>query len=217
VLRRYFLEESFRAQFAASHALTINYTGPEGKLHFVLLNEALSDHWGASPDPVLADEFGHLWLQGLGYEVPPYEPGERSCVATNAADAVQHVLVRREVARRGIPYLDYWVRNLEMALRGMGAGAGAAPPDPPCRKLAQMALWIDVRLGLSPERWPNYAKFQRAMKRNTPEIEAAVDYLEERLRQLAGLAQQGLPEHAAYRAALDEALRKFAEVYAGKP
>lgn len=218
VLRRYFLEESFRALFVDAHSLSVNYSGTEGKFHCVLLNMARADQWGGFEEAVLADEFGHAWLAALGYGTPVFMPGDRSCLHVHASDALQHLLIRRELTRRNISHLDFWRHSLDFSLQKMESGATQSPqPKPPCQRLAQLALLLDVRLSLSPQLWKNFERFQQLLSKLSPEILPAAEDLEKRLRQLQPTPSSPLPDHKAYLDTLDYLLDKFAELYDAKP
>jgi hypothetical protein len=218
VLRRYFLDESFRALFVDAHSLSLNYSGTEGKFHFVLLNMARVDEWGGFEDAVLADEFGHAWLAALDYGTPVFMPGDRSCLHVHASDALQHLLIRHELTRRNIPHLDFWRHSLDLSLRKMKSEAAQPPQSkPPCQRLAQLALLLDVRLSLSPQLWKNFDRFQQLIAKLSPEIMPAAQDLEKRLRQLQPAASSPLPDRKAYQDTLDYLLDKFTELYDAKP
>jgi len=215
ILRRYFLEESFRGLLAGAHSLSVNYRGSEGKLHFVLLNMARAEQWGGQEEAVLADEFGHAWLDALGYAAPDYRPGPGACVGVQAGNVVQHLLIRGELDGRGIPSREYWVRTLEPALARLESGT-AVPLKaiPPCERLAQLALWLEVRLCGSPELWQNFSRFQQMMSKHFPEIQPYAEQIETRLRELKRSGPGPLPAREAYQSALDYTLAKFTELYA---
>jgi len=149
VLERYLDNTAFLEQFTLAHALTIDYQGVEGRLFFVLLNMALAGGWGGDEDALLAHEFGHVWLNLHGYPSLAFR-GAEACVALHASDIVQHELLRQDFRRRGIDYDSFWIRNLERAHLELAARQGqAAAEESPCRRLAGLTLWIDVRLGLT--------------------------------------------------------------------
>jgi len=149
----------------------------------VLLNMARSEEWRGAEEALLAHEFGHIWLHLLRYPTPAYEPGPEACVNTLASDVLQHILLRREYERRGIAFASYWLRNLDTALAALErTDAEPRHGAPFCQKLAQLVLWMDVRLGLSSEQWASHSRFLRAMERNFPELKPYADRLEELLR-----------------------------------
>jgi hypothetical protein len=167
VLSRFFLQESFREQFIRTHAMTVTYSGAEGRFSFVVLNMALASEWEEAEEAVIAHEFGHAWLAALGYSAPPYEAGERSCLAVHAGDIVQHVLIREEMDRRRIPWRSYWVRNLKAALERLASQASGAPLAP-CPMAAVAALWADTRLGFSERHWQELPRFLSALEEKFP-------------------------------------------------
>jgi len=182
-LRRYFLNDSFVKAFVTAHAVNINYEGIEGKFHFILLNMVRAGEWHGLEEAVLAHEFGHVWLYARGYPFPVYEGRADSCVSIVAGDTLQHILVREEIRRRSIPYLPYWLGKLDTSLEELERTAHNARNNiPVCHQMAQLALWLDVRLGLSPEQWNNYDRFLEAMEQNSPALKPHVEGLYELLR-----------------------------------
>lgn len=182
VLRRYFLEESFTAQFLSSHALNINYFGPEGRLHFVVLNLARSGEWRDHGEALLGHELGHAWLYVSGFRSPEYSGTRDACLAIHAGDIVQHILIRQELAGRGIPYEDYWMQNLEQALERLESGGpGESRTVSRCDVAQRLAMWADVRLGLSPGKWPSFGRFDAVMRRAFPALAPVVEEIESRL------------------------------------
>lgn len=176
VLVRYFRNPSFLKGFVDSHGMNINYQGPEGKLHFVLLNMDRADEWGAEEDAVLAHEFGHVWLHARNFPFPLYRGGEGDCAAIVAGDAVQHIVIRDEISRRGINRNAYWIRNLENAMEAM-ENTGRPENLPMCQALSRLGMWIDVRLGLSPDTWDHYHQFLGILEEHHPEFSPLVDEL----------------------------------------
>ena len=47
---------------------------------------------------------------------------------------------------------------------------GPAESQPMCQALSELGLWIDVRLGLSPESWDHYHRFLAVMEKRHPEF-----------------------------------------------
>lgn len=178
ILRQYFLNPAFLAEFVHMHAANLNHIGDGGLIHFILLNMARAEEWAGHEDAVLAHELGHVWLFVNDYPAPAFEGRDDSCVAIQAGDAVQHVLIREEIRRRGIDFLPFWRRNLHTQLETLLAH----PPDaftglPLCRQVSLLTQWVDVRLGLSPETWEDYDRFSEAMARCFPRLAPAVDEL----------------------------------------
>jgi len=199
VLRRYFLEEAFVGQFTASHALTINYYGPEGRLHLVLLNLARWGEWGAHREALLGHELGHAWLYVNGFRSPEYAPAAPDgCLAIHAGDIVQHILIRQELKRRGIPFQAYWIQDLERALARLEEeGSRRAQSATPCETAQRLAMWTDVRLGLSREDWEAFGRFDAAMRRTFPDLAGVVEEMVSRLSRI------DVGRRTLYRIALD--------------
>ncbi len=162
-------------QFARTHAMTLNQPAAEGRVHFVLLNMARADEFKDAEEPLLAHELGHAWLDALGFQSPDVAGEPQPCLAIHAGDIVQHILIRKEMARRGIAFHDYWIRNLDAALDALKKED--APAAGPCDSLARIALWTDVRLGLGPESWSRYAEFDQTFRRRFPSLAGTVDEL----------------------------------------
>lgn len=214
ILRRYLLDESFRALLAGARSLSVSYNGSEGKFHFVLLNMALADGWSGQEEALLADEFGHAWLAALGYAAPDFRSGPAACVGVQAGNVVQHPLIRAELDRQGIPYRQYWVRTLEPALARPESGSVVPLSKiPPCDRLAQLALWLEVRLSLSPELWENFSRFQQMMAKRFAEMQPYAEQIETRLTEMKRSAPSGLPPREAYQSALVQVVGKFTELY----
>jgi hypothetical protein len=217
ILRRYFLDESFRGLLAGAHSLSVNYGGSEGKYHFVLLNMALAEQWSGQEEAVLADEFGHAWLSAQGYGAPDYRPGAEACVGVQAGNVVQHVLIREELERRGIRWREHWLRTLEPALEKLESGTAVPLAAlPPCERLAQLALWVEVRMSLSAELWQNFSRFQQVMSKRYPETRVWSEQIESRLGEMKPAGPGQLPSREAYQSALGYALGKFTELYSSR-
>jgi hypothetical protein len=155
--------------------MTINHDAPEGRAHFVLLNMARAQEFQDAEESLVAHEFGHAWLDALGFRSPDYTAQTRPCLATFTGDIVQHILIRRELETRGFPYRANWIRNLDMTLDALKERPPA--PDSPCESLARVALWTDVRLGLNPETWRRHAEFEAAFRRHFPDLVETVEEL----------------------------------------
>jgi hypothetical protein len=207
VLRRFFLRDEFREQLSQAHALTVNWDGIEGRFHFIVMNMALADQWKDAEDAMLAHEFGHIWLDATGYKSLPYDAGAGSCLGIHASDAVQHILIRREVARRSISMLPYWLPNLEQSLHDLET----APPRnlSPCQTLTQLGQWIDAHLGLTPETWDHLPRFLELMNENYPDLAPCEHEIADHLR------AEDLTDPDSYRQALKFSLDKFTAVFKG--
>jgi hypothetical protein len=195
VARRYFLQPDFVAAFNAAHALTLNYDGPEGRLHFVLLNMARAAGWAGGEESLIAHEFGHAWLEARGWTRPEYGGGPSACIRIHAGDIVQHVLIRAEMSRRGYSWRDYLAPDLEETLAGLEREDRTAPPADVCRRAWRVALWIDVRLGL-PD-WSGRDRFLDACERAWPDLRPLAGELSEHV------AAARLDDHEEYRRLMD--------------
>lgn len=154
VVRELLMQESFVAQFIRAHALTVNTERDGQRFHFVLLNMDLADQWEAHREHLLAHEAGHLWLNALGYRSLNADPSSpRACIATHAADIVQHVLIRHEMRRRGFD-MSFWIHNQQAWLKQLGDASRATVVG--CERAQAVSLWVDGALGLNAELWPGW-------------------------------------------------------------
>lgn len=168
ILEQFTENPNFQEQFARAQALSITYQGPEGRLSFVMLN---TKQTSPEDEPyVIAHEFGHLGLKAQRYPAPAYLGGPSSCLSILAGDAVQHVLIREEMDKRGIPWREPWLRSLSTALGALEAQRNPAPPER-CQAVAQAVLWIDVSLGLTEAQWPRRNRFLETLSKQFPLIQ----------------------------------------------
>jgi hypothetical protein len=204
LLRQYFLNPAFIAEFTHMHAANLTHKQDGRLVHFVLLNMARAAEWGGREEAVIAHEFGHIWLFVNNYPAPAFEGRIDSCVAIQAGDAVQHVLIRHEMRRRGIDFHPYWIRNLQAQLEALErAGPQAFRSLAVCRQMALLTQWVDARLGLSAESWEEFDRYQEAMARS-------FSHLEEPAEQIAGMLRNvDLSDVEAYTAALRAVLLKM--------
>ena len=190
IITQVFQSPGFTSQFARAEAMSVN----NGKYHFVLINPAHTTE--SNYDAVLAHELGHLWLKAQGYPSPVYQGGDAGCLAVNAGDVVQHVLIRAEMDRRRIDWRGHWLENLAKASEHMEADGLTQPVAPICQRLAQLALWSDVKLGLNPASWNGYERFEKAMKATFPELSRPAEAIS------GHLARLDLKDKAIHRQAL---------------
>ena len=190
IITEVFQSPGFTAQFARAEAMSVT----NGKYHFVLINPAQTTE--KNYEAVLAHEFGHLWLKAQGYPSPVYQGGDAGCLAVNAGDAVQHVLIRAELDRRNIDWRDHWLENLEKATTHMESQGVTQATAPICQRLAQLALWIDVKSGLDPSSWNGWSRFEKAMIATFPELKKPAEEI------AAFLAKLDLKDKAVHRKAL---------------
>ena len=179
ILAQFTENPNFQEQLSRAQALSINYLEAGTRLSFVVVNPRQT---GPAEEPyVIAHELGHLWLKAQRYPAPAYSGGPSSCLAIVAGDAVQHILIRREMDRRGIPWKSAWVRTLETALGAMEAQNGAGRPDR-CQAIAQALLWMDVEEGLNEKDWPGRLRFLDLLEKRFPVIQPAARELAGKLR-----------------------------------
>ena len=178
IVARAMSDASFRQNLAAAHALTVNWEGPP-RAHYVLLNMALADQWKDGEEGLLAHEIGHIWLNARGFRSPPYQPGPRACLGILAGDIPQHILIRAEMARRGISGSKYWQGNLELAMRLARKSRWKLEP---CQRLVVLSQWMDARLGASPDSWAEWECYEELQRRTYPWLLPYADALEKLLR-----------------------------------
>ena len=164
IVRKLFLQESFVVQFIRAYSLTVNYSGVDGNFHFVLLNLAMAEKWQDKRDLLIAHEYGHLWLNAIGYRSPVYE----TCLSTHSGDIVQHILIRQDMKRRGFD-LSFWIRNLEDWLLRLEKPATALAP---CDRLQLLSQWMDAALGVTESDWPPLPKLLARAGEVYPELAA---------------------------------------------
>lgn len=188
VIKQFTDNPNFQQQFANAQALSITYSGTEGRLSFVLLNTKQTP---PEDEPyVIAHEFGHLWLKALHYPAPAYFGGPSSCLSILAGDAVQHVLIRREMDRRKIPWREPWLRSLTAALGALEEQRDPAAPER-CQAVAQAVLWIDVSLGLTDAQWPARARFLETLSTRFPSIQPVAAELAAELKRVDLVSKPG--------------------------
>ena len=192
-LANYTDQPGFVSQYRGAQAMTVNYLGPKGRVSFVLVNPQHAGT-GAAEEAVIAHEFGHIWLKALRYPAPAYAGGESACMSVHALDAVQHILIREEMDRRGIAWKAPWHAALGAALAQMESEPGAAANVGRCQSLGQAAMWIDVALGAGD--WGRQGDFLAAMRRRFPEMVPAAEEITTYLR------SAGVEDVGRHRAAL---------------
>ncbi len=194
VLAGYTDQIGFVSQYRGAQAMTVNYVGTDGRVSFVLINPLLAGT-GTAEEAVIAHEFGHIWLKAKRYPAPAYTGGEAACLSVHALDAVQHILIREEMERRGVNWKAPWFAALEAALRQMEGEPGAATGVSRCQTLGQVAMWVDVALGAGD--WPRRGAFLAAMRRRFPAIVPAAEEITGHLREVE------VAELGRHRAALE--------------
>ena len=162
VLAHYFEDVNFRTQFVRTHAVSINYTGAEGRLSFIVLN---MDRFKGDEEILLSHEFGHAWLHARGLRAPALAmgqgaAGQAACQALHVGDIVQHILIREEQTRRGFDFRPGWTRDLEAAAQNLEHQVPETqPPADACLRLERLALMIDVESGLTDGQWARRRPF----------------------------------------------------------
>jgi hypothetical protein len=181
VVARYMADDNFRAQLVAAHALTLNYRGPEGRLHFIIMNIARAPEWSDHAEGMLAHEVGHAWLDAMGYAGVTYESGSQACLSTHITDVVQHVMIRSEMRRRRIDSTGYWLSKLTPLIADLESGN---PPKVagPCGQALLLSQWLDARLGTSPEAWEKLRPIELAFAEAYPEVGRCAADIESLLR-----------------------------------
>ena len=167
--RKHFSDPVFLRMFTASQALSLNPNGPSGPFQYIFVNARLAPEDKESLQGLLAHELGHLWIRARGYPTPRYATGEAGCLSVATGDALQHILMRGEMDRRGIEWRRGFVNQLEPALEKL------RDPLPDklantsrCQMLAQISLWLDVDLGLEEKDWGHRSEFLRLMNERFP-------------------------------------------------
>jgi len=153
------------AHIAETEVTTIAHR--ESSISFVVVNTALLKG-EAEREAAIAHEFGHLWMRASGYPTPQPLTGPAACLTTAAEDIAGHPLIRKEMTRRGIPWLDPWVGALTPALAAMEQLPSNQPSEPRCRALSQVSLYIDVSLNLTAGMWPARQHFLEVMDDRYP-------------------------------------------------
>ncbi|MEJ5367310.1 MAG: hypothetical protein WHT08_03265 [Bryobacteraceae bacterium] len=173
--------DEFRSQFALMNATMIYQRAPGGDVAFVLLNGARRSSWEGREEALLAHEFGHAWVQAEKYPSPVFVPGPHACIAIHTGDITQHVLIRKELEKRGIDYRRPWLEGLERAIPVMETAA-PPPEDDRCARARLAAEWVDVKLGLEPGAWPALPRYEAAVRRYMPEVVSTVERIVEYVR-----------------------------------
>lgn len=174
-------QPGFVAQYRGAQAMTVNVLGENGagRTSFVLINPKHAGS-GHEEEAIIAHEFGHIWLKAQRYPAPAYQGGEAACLSVHTLDAVQHILIREEMEKRGMAWRRPWLRGLEAALLQMEQEPGAAQGIGRCQTLNQAVMWVDAELGAGD--WPRKAAFLAALRRRFPIIVPAAEEISARLQ-----------------------------------
>ncbi|MCC7153607.1 MAG: hypothetical protein IT161_03470 [Bryobacterales bacterium] len=199
----YLHQLAFVRELMAAQALTVSRQTPEeGPLHLILINTARIAGRRDVEEAVIGHELGHAWLRTLGYPAVAAGNSVANCLAIHATDAVQHILIRKELRRRGIDAETPWIATLNDALDQWKVRPLPAALTP-CERIQTASQWVDVRLGLDEARWPRITGYEAQLKTRYPDIEQAVSGL------AAYLAGQDVAEKEVNRRALLEAVRRL--------
>lgn len=180
VLRPSLVNPNFLANFERTQAMTLRYTAGERRRTLVLLNLTMVTQGVEGIAPLVAHELGHVWLQTLGFVPLEFAPGPYGCLAIHATDLVQHVLIRREMDRRGIAWRPYFLRDYERALESLEkVHRKGDPPGDPCWRGQRLALMVDVRDTVAAKETPARDRYLEILAEQDPEAEAlAIEFLE---------------------------------------
>ncbi|MFN0170046.1 MAG: hypothetical protein ACKV22_26780 [Bryobacteraceae bacterium] len=191
LLVSYLANERFRGELVNAHALTISQNAGGRSIHFIVFNMAREAEWRKHEEGLVAHELGHVWLQVRGFAGVPYVSGKaESCLAIHVNDVVQHVIIRAEMARRGIDGIDYWLSKLLPLISDLESGA-AAPVLPPCRQAALLSHWLDARLGTAAEDWDKMKPVEQQFSRLYPLLAAAASEVESEVRRMNPASLEG--------------------------
>ncbi len=181
LLAPYLASEEFQRQFALMEASMVFQRAPGREVAFVLLNGDRRAEWESRQEALLAHEFGHAWIKAEKYPTPVFVPGPYACLAIHTGDITQHVLIRREMERRGIEFRRAWLERLERAIPAMETAA-PPPEEDRCARARLAAEWVDLRLALQPGEWPAQARYEAAARRYMPEVVSTVERITDYVR-----------------------------------
>jgi hypothetical protein len=201
ILARYLSQPDFSDQLAAAHALTLSYRGQEGGVHFILINMTRAAEFRDLEEGLVGHELGHAWLAASGYAGLRFRSGPQACVATITSDIVQHALVRAETARRGIPYSNYFSKQME-AERPAAGLAG-------CTRLIQFIHAVDALAGFDAKTWPGLEDYRKRLEAADPAL------AREAARTAAELAEASLEDREVYAGLLSRLEPRVAALYDG--
>jgi hypothetical protein len=197
-------QEEFVRQLVAAQALEATQESKDGPYYLIFLNMDRAADWQGHEDAIIGHELGHAWIKALGYPTLAYSESPSACLAIHTADVVQHILIRGELARRGIDAFPTWIETLDAALTQW-----KEVPLPekltPCDALLTASLWIDVQLGLPAEKWPRRAAFDELLRERYPDMDATVSEIANYL------SDRDVTDKAVYREALAFVFRRLRE------
>ncbi len=178
VIVQYLRKPGFLKQFVAMPAVTIHHKDGGRTLHLILLNMGRRSEWGRYEEALIGQELGRVWLYVRNYPEPAYDGTQEACLGIQAADLLQRQLIRKELERRGIDYNAYWLPLLEAAMHRMEtAEVKPAEEIPTCNLMSKLVLWLDARLGITDQEWPDRGRFLQALARMYPILQRTSDDL----------------------------------------
>lgn len=196
-------EPGFRAQFDLMQAAMISEQTESGTRFLILVNEAWRGAWEGDEAALLGHELGHVWLRLRRLPAPAYQGGALGCLAVHAGDIVQHVLIRAEMDRRGIPHRRFLAKSLDASKGAMEAGSQAGDA---CAWARQAAVWTDARLAMEGHGWPGRVHYEAAASKRFPEVAAALQRL------IGAVSGKDLDDRFAHRQSLVEVFRILQEL-----
>ncbi len=178
VLFSYFSKPDFAQSFSRTQALTFRYEREGRTRSLILLNLPRLQSTQNTIPAIIAHELGHLWLGSLGLNPPVYDAGPGACLAIHAGDIVQHILLRAESDRRGIPWRESYIRDYTAAAETFRNNTPGGSGDN-CFRAQRLSLIIDVRTGFAPHSFPVREEYLAALARQDPAVEAiAIELIE---------------------------------------
>lgn len=168
----YLGQTDFLRQFEQMYGVMVHHK-KDKQAYLVMLNMGRAAEWREFEEAVLAHEFGHAWIKSRKYPTPVFQPGLAGCLAIHTGDIAQHVLIRKELQRRGIDQKTFWLRTLDRATAQSGDMEKPSEQER-CIRVMQAAELVDVRLGLDGVDWPGRQAYEARVKRVFPEVEPTV-------------------------------------------
>ena len=168
----YLGQTDFLRQFEQMYGVMVHHKKGRAA-YLVMLNGGRQEEWAPYEEAVLAHEFGHAWIKSKNYPTPIFQTGLAGCLAIHTGDIAQHVLIRKELARRGIDQRTFWLKTLDEAT-AKAAGMEKPPEQDRCVRVMQAAELVDVRLGLEGVDWAGREAYEARVSRVFPEVEPTV-------------------------------------------
>jgi len=166
----YLKQSAFMQQFQHMYGVMVHHKGVR-EAYLIMLNSAREDEWAANEEAVLAHELGHAWIKSRRFPTPVFQAGLAGCLAIHTGDIAQHVLIRKELDRRGIDHRKFWMQSLDRAVE-QSEVTGPPAADDRCIRVRQAAELVDVRLGLAGPEGAGREAYEAMVHRLMPEVEA---------------------------------------------